>query len=77
MGFIFILLPVLATFPYREPPNKFNVVHDKRKYNKFDTSRQFKIQMKLKLRHHIVAARSSHRVQEAIDEVVSLPATLL
>jgi hypothetical protein len=55
----------------------------------FDNSRQYrsrqvkaklKLQLakaKLKLWCHVVAAESSRRVQDSIDEVVSLPAALL
>jgi hypothetical protein len=35
------------------------------------------MQMKLKLRHHVIATRSSSRVEEGVDEVVSLPVALL
>jgi ribosomal silencing factor RsfS len=46
--------------------------------NKFDNSRQFEIQIKLKLRHCVVVTGSSRRqVEEVIDEVVSLLAALL
>jgi hypothetical protein len=49
-------------------------VHNNRKQNnKFDNSRQFQIQMKLKLRYHVVASGSSHWVQEGVDEVVYWP----
>jgi hypothetical protein len=33
--------------------------------------------MNLKLRCHVIAAGSSHRVEEGVDKVVSLPAALL
>jgi hypothetical protein len=45
--------------------------------NKFDNSRQFEIQMKLKLRHRIIADGSSRLVEEGVDKVVSLPTVLL
>jgi hypothetical protein len=54
----------------------FNIVHNNRKLNKFDNSRQFQIQIKL-IRHRVVAIGSSQWVQEGIDEVVSHPVALL
>jgi hypothetical protein len=42
----------------------------------FDKSRQFKIQMKLKLWCHVIAAGSSGGVQEGVDVVVSRPTAL-
>jgi hypothetical protein len=94
MIFIFLLLPVLAVSPDGEPPKQakytthsskiFNIVHDNRKENKFDNSRQlfdksrqFKIQMKLKLCCRVIAAGSSGGVQEGVDVVVSRPTALL
>jgi hypothetical protein len=56
---------------------------------KFDNSRQYssrqakenlklwQVKAKLKLRRHDIAAGSSRRVEEGVDEVVSLPAALL
>jgi hypothetical protein len=43
-------------------------------YNNFKTSSQ---QVKQLLWHHVVATGSSRRVEEVVDEVVSLPAALL
>jgi hypothetical protein len=43
-------------------------------YDNLKTSSQ---QAKQLLWHRVVAAGSSHRVEEVIDEVVSLPAALL
>jgi hypothetical protein len=47
----------------------------------FNNSRQFQVQLKLKLWHHVIAAiiavGSSHQVQDGVDEVISHPATLL
>jgi hypothetical protein len=45
--------------------------------NKFDNSRQFEIQMKLQLRRRFVATGSSRRVEEGVNEVISLPTALL
>jgi hypothetical protein len=60
-------------------------VHNNRKQNNrfdnsrqlFDHSRQFQIQMKLKLQRRVAAVESSHRVQEGVDEVISQPTALL
>jgi hypothetical protein len=60
-------------------------VHNNRKQNNkfnnsrqlFANSRQFQIQMKLKLRRHVVAVGSCYQVQEGVNEVISLPAALL
>jgi hypothetical protein len=60
-------------------------VHNNRKQNNkfnnsrqlFANSRQFEIQMKLKLRRRVIAVGSCCRVQEGVNEVVSLPAALL